>query len=200
MVQQFKEQGGVATMDPSAIRRWLISKFASYRFSEAQVNKRRKQAEKRRRSESRPHVVEYFHQVDDGYSHLAAQLLNRFANRYRVELHCHLVRGPEGKNVLDAELLLRLARYDSALIASQYGLTFPESSDAPAEQSVELAQSILASLDVRALGQHIADVSEALWSGNVAKLDQLAHALGRVDSSQVTERLAAGTNRRAIGN
>ena len=197
MAQQFKDQGGAATMDPSAIRRWLLSKVVSYRFSEGQVNKRRKQAEKRRCSQSRPYVVEYFHQIDDGYSYLAAQLLNRFAQRYNVELRCHLVRGPEGKNVSDAELLLRLSRYDSALIASQYGLSFPKSTDAPAEQSVKLAQSILASLDERTLVQHIANVSEALWSGNVTKLDQLASDLGHVESSQVAERLKAGTARRA---
>lgn len=184
-------------MDPSALRRWFLSRLVSRRFSPSQVTKRRRQAERRRLAESRPHVVEYFHQVDDGYSHLAAQLLGRFAQRYGVELRCHLVRGPEGRNVADAELLLKLSRYDASLIASQYGLSFPERTDAPATQSVELAQAILASLDEQALAQHLADVSDALWSGDGARLEQLARDTGRADSSSVAVRLEAGTTRRA---
>ena len=39
-------------------------------------------------------IFEYFHQVDDGYSHLAAQVLQSLAVRYNIELRCHLVRGP----------------------------------------------------------------------------------------------------------
>ncbi|MEM9388177.1 MAG: DsbA family protein [Pseudomonadota bacterium] len=184
-------------MDPSALRRWLLSKYLSFRFSDEQVTKRRHRAERRRRADSRPHVVEYFHQVDDAYSHLAAQLLARFAARYDVELQCHLVRGPLGDNVLDAQLLLRLARSDSALIAPQYGLSFPASLEAPEETSTTLALSVLASLDSRTLGQHLAAVSEALWHGDTPRLHQHAGALGHASASQVGERLRSGTARRA---
>lgn len=194
---QFKNQGGAATMDPSALRRWILSKYVSFRFSDKQISKRRRQAEKRRRAESRPHVVEYFHQTDDPYSHLAAQLLKRFAARYEVELRCHLVRGPEGDNVSNAQLLLQHARYDSSLIAPQYGLSFPAALEAPSEASIALAQSILASLDSRSLGQHLADVSEALWRDDASQLRQYAGALGQASPSQVQARLASGSKRRA---
>ena len=36
--------------------------------------------------------MEYFHQVEDGYSHLAAQVLLQLCQRYDIELICHLVR------------------------------------------------------------------------------------------------------------
>ncbi|MEL7449293.1 MAG: 2-hydroxychromene-2-carboxylate isomerase, partial [Pseudomonadota bacterium] len=197
MTQQFKDQGGAATMDPSALRRWLLSKYVSFRSSEGQLHKQRQKAERRRRADARPHVVEYFHQVDDGYSHLAAQLLQPLAERYGVEVRCHLVRGPEGKNVSDPDLLLRLARYDSSLIASHYGLSFPVARDAPAGQAVELALSVLASLDATTLVQELAAVSDAFWSGDIARLEQLASGARRAEPAEVAGRLEAGTNRRA---
>ncbi|MEO0424211.1 MAG: DsbA family protein [Pseudomonadota bacterium] len=197
MAAQFENQGGAANMDPSALRRWLLSKYLSFRFSDGQRTKRRRRAEKRRRAESRPHVVEYFHQIDDAYSHLAAQLLARLAARYDIELRCHLVRGPEGHNVSDAQLLLQLARYDSSLIAPQYGLSFPSSLEAPAETSTALALSILTSLESESLSRHLAAVSEALWHGDSPRLQQYADELSRASAPQVAERLAAGTERRA---
>ena len=125
MSQQFKDQGGAATMDPSPLARRLTSNLASYLNSEKKLMKRRLKAENARKKEGRPHVVDYFHQVEDGYSHLASQVLERFAERYDIELRCHIVRGPEGKNAPDAALLLKLSQYDSALIADEYGLNFP---------------------------------------------------------------------------
>ncbi|MEO0974398.1 MAG: 2-hydroxychromene-2-carboxylate isomerase, partial [Pseudomonadota bacterium] len=197
MPGQFENQGGAANMDPSALRRWGLSKYLSFRFSDQQVTRRRRRAEKRRRAESRPHLVEYFHQIDDAYSHLAVQLLERFAARYDVEVRCHLVRGPEGNNVSDTQLLLPLARYDSALIAPQYGLSFPSSLEAPAEASTALALSILASLDSPSLSRHLAAVSEALWRHDMPRLRQYAHELGQASATRVAERLASGTERRA---
>ena len=81
MSQQFKDQGGAATMDPSPLARRLTSNLASYLNSEKKLIKRRLKAEKARKKEGRPHVVDYFHQVEDGYSHLASQVLEAFARR-----------------------------------------------------------------------------------------------------------------------
>jgi len=39
------------------------------------VKKRRENAEKKRQRRGAPHIVEYFHQLDDPYSHLTAQIL-----------------------------------------------------------------------------------------------------------------------------
>ena len=100
MSQQFKEQGGAATMDPSPLQRWLTSRLAMLMNSEGRFEKRRKKAERVRQKEGRRHVVDYFHQTEDGYSYLAAQVLSQLAERYDVELRCHLVRGPEAKTRL----------------------------------------------------------------------------------------------------
>ncbi|MFP8877632.1 MAG: 2-hydroxychromene-2-carboxylate isomerase, partial [Myxococcota bacterium] len=72
MAEEFEDQGGVAGMDPPSLQRWLTSAVMRRMVRPAALAKRRARAEKARRREGRPHRVEYFHQVDDGYSHLAA--------------------------------------------------------------------------------------------------------------------------------
>ena len=69
MAEQFKEQGGAATMDPSAAFRWLSSQIMTQVVSPQRKAKKRAKVEKQRRAAGARHVVEYFHQVDDGYSH-----------------------------------------------------------------------------------------------------------------------------------
>ena len=131
MTEQIKEQGGVATMDPGRLKRWLTSRVMTRAADPARFAKNRTQAEKARVREQAPHRVEYFHQPEDGYSHLAAQLLQRLSARYEIELDCHLVAGPRGKNVPEPELLLPLSRYDAFQVAPEYGLSFPEHAAAP---------------------------------------------------------------------
>ena len=94
--QQFKEQGGMATMDPSFIRRWLISKVMSAQADEKRMLARRQKVERKRSKAGKRHIVEYFHQVDDAYSHLAAQSLEELSNRYDIEFRVNLVqtKGP----------------------------------------------------------------------------------------------------------
>ncbi|MDC0054078.1 2-hydroxychromene-2-carboxylate isomerase, partial [Gammaproteobacteria bacterium] len=110
MSEQFKDQGGAATMDPSALLRWVTSKVMTYVISPKRLAKNRIKVEKQRRANNQRHTVEYFHQVDDGYSHLAAQALAAIAERYDIDLQCHLVDGPAGANAPEPELLINLSR------------------------------------------------------------------------------------------
>ena len=144
MSEQFKDQGGVATMDPSHLTRWLTSRLMTRISGPAAVAARHRKAEQARVKAAAPHRVDYFHQVDEGYSYLAAQMLERLAGRYDIELHCHLVRGQGGKNAPEPELLAQLARADSHVIAPGYGLSFPNHPDAPAAGLIETAAQILA--------------------------------------------------------
>jgi hypothetical protein len=57
---------------------------------------RRWLAERRRRMTREPHRVHYFHQPDDPYSHLAAQVLGGLVERYEVVLEVHLVEAALG--------------------------------------------------------------------------------------------------------
>ena len=197
MSQQFKEQGGAATMDPSPLARRLTSNLASYLNSEKKLIKRRLKAEKARKKEGRPHVVDYFHQVEDGYSHLASQVLERFAERYDIELRCHIVRGPEGKNAPDAQLLLKLSQYDSALIADEYGLNFPGGSNPPSPEAVSQANALLATAPQADLPRLIATVGDALWSSDETALVTLADEHACASPEDTEARLNAATALRA---
>lgn len=197
MSQQFKEQGGAATMDPTPLRRWLTSRIAMLMNSERRFEKRRKKAERARQKAGRRHVVDYFHQTEDGYSYLAAQILSQFVKRYDVELRCHLVRGPEGENAPDAALLLQLSRYDASMIASEYGLDFPVTGDNPSAHNLALARSISASVIAEDMTETLPKIGAALWRNDTPALEALAESLGHATEAEVEALLNAGTELRA---
>ena len=198
MAEQFKDQGGAATMDPSPILRRIMSKVVTHTHSEVRLVSRRRKAESARQRSGRAHVVEYFHQVADGYSHLASQVLEQFAARYSVELKCHIVRGPEGNNAPDAELLLALSRYDAGLIAPQYGTDFPAGAQSPAQSLIDLASSILAASAHNLMPGLVSAVSQALWADDLGALRALAEEHGEADTHATQAALDTGTQRRTV--
>ena len=196
MSEQFKEQGGAATMDPSALMRWLTSMVMSRVVSAKRLEKKRTKAEKHRQANNQPHVVEYFHQVDDGYSHLAAQALGALAERYTIDLQCHLVSGSIGENAPEPDLLIDLSRYDASKIAPYYGLVFPQNRDAPSAKLLEMTKSILAGFSSQDFVTHTATVGNALWSGSETVLQALAEQFGSTTDSEVKAKHDLGNARR----
>ena len=196
MSEQFKEQGGAATMDPSALMRWLTSMVMSRVVSTKRLEKKRIKAEKHRQANNQPHVVEYFHQVDDGYSHLAAQALGALTERYNIDLQCHLVSGPIGENAPEPDLLTELSRYDASKIAPYYGLVFPQNRDAPSAKLLEMTKSILAGFSSQDFVTHTATVGNALWSGSETVLQALAEQFGSTTDSEVKAKHDLGNARR----
>ena len=196
MAEQFQEQGGAATMDPSPILRWVTSTVMTRLSRPEHLAKKRAKIEKKRVKTGQAHVVEYFHQLDDGYSHLAAQVLESFAARYNIELVCHLVTGPQGDNSAEPELLLKLSRYDAFHVAPDYGLEFPQHDEAPAARLVKLGASILAAQDAAGFVACVADVGRALWAGDETALMALVERCGSVSAEQIEAKIAAGTARR----
>jgi len=194
--EQFKDQGGVATMDPSHLTRWLTSRLMTRISEPAAVATRHRKAEQARVKAADPHRVDYFHQVDEGYSYLAAQTLKRLADRYDIELHCHLVRGQEGKNAPEPELLAQLSRVDSYEIAPGYGLSFPHHPDAPAADLIERASLVLAAQSHSDFPKAAVTVGEALWRDDAARLTELAAELGSASPEATTAAIEAGTAKR----
>ncbi|MCA0893277.1 DsbA family protein [Microbulbifer agarilyticus] len=196
MAQAFKEQGGAATMDPGRLLRWLTSKVMTRVCAPQRLQARRDKAEAARQRDGAAHVVEYFHQVDDGYSHLAAQMLGALAGRYGIELVVHLVSAPSGDNVPEPELLARLSRVDAALIAPHFNLRFPAGDTAPAPELVEQASAILCAQSTSGFLACAAEVDQALWAGDRARMQALATRWGSASGDLVAERIAAGNTRR----
>ncbi|NQX89997.1 MAG: DsbA family protein [Halioglobus sp.] len=196
MASQFNEQGGAATMDPSAAMRWATSKLMTRLVSAGRLKSKRADAEEERIRLGQGHTVEYFHQVEDGYSHLAAQVLAALTARYQIKLVCHLVPGPQGKNSAEPELLLQLSRYDAFHAAPEYGLEFPRHEEPPPAELVNLARSILAQQVEERFVECSVAVGDALWSGDEVKLRQLGSEWGCADQATIEARIVAGSARR----
>jgi len=193
---EFQDQGGVAGMDPSPPVRFLSSRVMSRMASGTVLEKRRQKFERNRQKTGAPHRVEYFHQVDDGYSLLAVQLLRPFLAEYEVDLVCHLVTAEQGRNLPEPELLLDLSRHDSAQIAPHYGVTFPDGNGLPDPSIVQIALGILANTPAAEFSERAVEVGQCVFAGDDEALARMAEAHGRADQSVVDARVTAGNERR----
>jgi 2-hydroxychromene-2-carboxylate isomerase len=118
----------------------------------------------RRIRNARPQVF-YFHQIDDPYSHLTAQLLPALAELYDVEFVPHLVPAPVPAAAPEAARLAAYALKDAALLASVHGLTF-EGKRTPDEVAVRAIAGYLADAPtVQVFAQQAIELGNALWNG-----------------------------------
>ncbi|HVM99220.1 MAG TPA: DsbA family protein [Caulobacteraceae bacterium] len=145
-------------------------------------------------------MIDYFHQVDDPYSHLIVQLLPALTARYGVPVRPWLVPPPDDAAAPERERLAAYARRDAARIAPAYGLAFPEGAAAPDAEAVTLAQRILAgALGSDRFAERAIEVGRALWSGQPRVLEGLAPGVATADSTART--LADGeAERRRLGH
>ena len=162
-------------VDPPRWLRFIIRRIGDKATNPAKRARRRAHAEIRRVKSGAPHIVEYFHQLDDPYSHLTAQVLAKFAARYDIVIKPHLINATGGKNQPRPAELAVWAHRDATLIAPHYGLNFPQ--DAPETPSTDLqslAANYLAALSPAAFLTEIEAVSTALWTDDKAFFAQRA--------------------------
>lgn len=197
MADQFEDQGGFAGSSPPAPVRWAMSKFISRQMGFAALQRRRDAFERRRRRRGEPHRIEYFHQVEDGYSHLAAQLLRPLVEHYDVELVCHVVGVERDRNLPEPDLLLPLSRIDSAAVAPHYGLRFRAGAGAPDPARVERAERILTNVGTQDFPDAAVAVGDALWNGDDAALATLEQRHGAREADAARRQIAAANARRA---
>ena len=119
--------------DPPALLRHVMRRMFDRVIGPEQRARARARAESQRIKTGAPHAVEYFHQADDPYSVLAAQILDTFCERYDIELLRHEIRASGGKNQPELSKLDAWARRDAELIAPHYGLTRPSALEATAD-------------------------------------------------------------------
>lgn len=137
--------------DPPAVLRHVMRGVFERVIDPAKRSKKRAKAEAQRAKAGAPHRVEYFHQHDDPYSHLAAQVLGALCERYDIELVRHEIRASGGKNQPELAKLDDWARRDAELIASHYGLVKPSemalgTDDAADASALDLGSQRLAQL------------------------------------------------------
>jgi len=188
--------GGSSRSNPSLLRRWLTSLMMRHLSSPVARRRQRERFERRRHKSGEPHRVEYFHQIDDPYSYLAAQMLRPLMACYDIELVVHLVTGPADANAPEPHMLLPYAHRDCASIAPHYGLQYPVVSALPAAQRVELANRIAARAAPEALPELLTTVGQSLYGGGSETLEELEQRLGAAGDAETRDRLAAGDSRR----
>jgi 2-hydroxychromene-2-carboxylate isomerase len=143
------------------LMRWLAQAVTSPTLRSARW---RGAAALRRMRGGRPQVS-YFHQVDDPYSHLAAQTLPALADRYDVDFVPHLVPAPAPAAAPEASRLAAYARKDAALLAAAHGLTF-DGTRAPEETAVgAVAGHLAGATTVQAFARQAIELGHALWRG-----------------------------------
>jgi 2-hydroxychromene-2-carboxylate isomerase len=159
---------------------------------------RRWLAEQRRRLAGAPHRVLYFHQTDDPYSQLAAQVLPELLARYDVVLEPHLVGPPSDAAAPERQRLADFARRDAGDVAPGYGLAFPADARAPAPECVELAARMLVpAIASGSFAVLAARAGDALWRGDRPGLEALAREAGVTDLAAARTAQAEGSRLRA---
>jgi 2-hydroxychromene-2-carboxylate isomerase len=158
---------------------------------------RRWLVEQRRRLSGQRQRVLYFHQVDDPYSQLAAQVLPELLARYEVELVPYLVGPPSDAAAPERQRLADFARRDAADVAPGYGLDFPAGASAPAPECVELTARMLAPAVVDGgFTTLAARAGAALWRGDRVRLEALARESGVTDIATARAALGSGSRLR----
>ena len=151
--------------------------------------------ELRRRLTGTPHEVHYFHQMDDPYSQLVAQVLPDLQSRYNVRVTLHLVSPPDDEAAPERAALENYSRRDAAKIAPFYGLQFADLGRQPSAGSLQLAHRALAAVSNPIAA--VADIGTAYWQDDSTKLERMA----LVSDTKVQEMLKSGTAKRgALGH
>jgi 2-hydroxychromene-2-carboxylate isomerase len=182
-----------------SLSRRLVSRVIGGLTSPGFRDLRRRTVELRRRVRRQPHRVLYFHEVEDPYSHLAAQTLGRLLSRYDVELVPYLVG--EAEAAPQRDLLAAYARRDAAAIAPAYGLEFPRDAGAPDADLARRATRLLANAPRATFVARAAQIGAALWAGDRGAMERLGQDLPNASENDVrTARAKGSALRRRLGH
>lgn len=114
----------------------------------------------------------YFHQPDDPYSHLAAQVLSDLQARYDIDLQIKLVDPPLEDVAPEREALQNYGRRDAASIAPYHELSFTDIGRQPSASSYQSARRALAASSN--LAQAAIEIGKAFWADDTTALDRMA--------------------------
>ena len=141
MIKAFRNFMSRRTISSKA-RNHIMNTFSSYEL----FQKIRSETESARQAANRPHEVLYFHKVDDPYSHLTIQYIDKLMSAYDILLKPVLVGEENPEALYERSLYDHHCIRDVQRIAPFYDINF--SSDSyPDKESVDLANSILCSVD-----------------------------------------------------
>ncbi len=189
-----------------SIKSFASKQFSTHLLDERRRDKARARVERERRRKGEPHRIEFFHQVDDPYSHLLAQALVKLEEHYEVEVAVWLVEPPEDWAAPARAMLESYSLVDARRLAEKAGL-HPSSERRPEPEVVLDLQERLAATLSSAEGPGSEATLEAavalgreLWCGESDGAESSGSRRGRRRTqceASVRTALHAGTARRA---
>ena len=132
----------------------------------------RENAEIKRQEENRLHEVFYFHKVDDPYSHLTIQCIEKLKSSYEISVKSILVGEENSEAVHESSLYSNYCLEDVKRIAPFYDIAFPAKSY-PSKEMIYKANSILSEVNENRFSEIAIKVSFALWSDDLETIDNL---------------------------
>lgn len=149
----------------TSLRNRLIPPLSAFLTSRIRRDAVRNVHALRRRLTGAAPIVRYFHQVDDPYSHLAAQMLAPLLARYEIALEVYLVPPPDDAAAPERERLRAYGLRDAVRLARAYGLEFPPDARLPSPETTMLAtRRLAANLEPHAFAKRVPVVG-AMWTG-----------------------------------
>ena len=189
-----------------SIKSFASKQFSTHLLDERRRDKARARAERERQRKGEPHRIEFFHQVDDPYSHLLAQALVELQERYEVEVVTWLVEPPEDWAAPARALLESYSLVDGRRLAEKAGL-HPSSERRPEPEAVLDVQERLAATLPSPEGPGSEATLEAavalgreLWDSESDGAESSGSRRGRrrtQGAASVQAALGTGTERRA---
>ncbi|MEO8543422.1 MAG: DsbA family protein [Burkholderiaceae bacterium] len=148
-----------------SIKSLLMPAITARLLSRQRLLAHRARAERQRITRGEPHCLHYFHQVDDPYSALLAQVLPRLLARYDVQLEAHVVAAPADDAAPEREKLVAYSRKDAQLLARHWQLDFTDTATQPAIDACTRARRQLVSACATGrFAEFAAPVTLQLWN------------------------------------
>ncbi|MXX63283.1 MAG: 2-hydroxychromene-2-carboxylate isomerase [Holophagales bacterium] len=181
-----------------SIKSFASKQFSTHLLDERRRDKARARAERERRRKGEPHRIEFFHQVDDPYSHLLAQALVKLQERYDVDVVTWLVEPPEDWAAPARALLESYSLVDARRLAEKAGFHVTSAEPPDAELVLSVQRQLTATLEAPEEPGSAATLEAAvalgmgLWSG-----EPVAAGEGTATDATLQAAVRAGTERRA---
>ena len=189
MLKAFKSYMSQRTI-AAKIRNKFMNNASSYElFKSVRIN-----AEIERQEKNRLHEVLYFHKVDDPYSHLTIQFIEKLKSSYDISVKSILVGEEDPEAIHETSLYSNYCLEDVKRIAPFYDIAFPAKSN-PSKEIIYKANSILSEVSENKFSEIAIKVSFALWSDDLETINNLYLAFP-ASETKVANKILSGNKLR----
>ncbi|MDA9331015.1 DsbA family protein [Gammaproteobacteria bacterium] len=185
MLKAFKKFMSKRTI-AAPVRNRIMNSFSNYEAFKSV----RLESEVKRQDEGRNHEVLYFHKVDDPYSHLTIQSIEKLKSSYNISFKPILVGEEDAEAIHETSLYSKYCLEDVKRIAPFYDIAFPGNSY-PSKEMIYKANSILSAVNDSKFSEIAIKVSFALWSGDIDTIDNLV-AIFSSSKDKVIDKIIEG--------